>query len=443
MIKSNSLSHFAWTAATIGGSAAVRFGQNVVLSRLLVPEILGVMVVVNSVRLGIELLTDVGVEQNVVHHADGLERNFRDTAWTLQVIRGVFLGTAFLAASPFLAGVYGIDQHIFMAVACVPAIGALHSTAIFALVKNLQVRNRSLFELSTEVVGAIVTIVLAFVLRSVWAPVIGLIATVMFRAALSFSLPDARQRFAFDPEVFRRIVRFGKWIALTSLVVYAATSADRLYLGQVVPLGVLGIYGIARAIADLPTILARRIGYQVIFPSLTGSGRGGDDLGNIGATRLLFVLAACGGVAAAAACADLLIALVYDQRYHQAGWMLATLLLGGIFAILSNLNETLLLVVGRPSYASYANVARLLALGAGLTVGFTLFGLPGAVAAVALAEVCQYFFIAIAQRRIDWGFWRSDLAAILFSLAVFAAIFSLRAAMGWGSPFAGLPVIGR
>lgn len=438
MARSSTFSNFAWTAGTIGASSAVRFGLNLLLAHLLAPEIMGMLVVVNSVRLGIELLTDVGIEQNMIHHPDALEPRFRDTAWTLQVIRGVFLSAVFVIAAPWFGAGYNIDTRIFLLAACSPIINATHSTAVFALVKRLEVRRRSLFELGVDTLYALVTAIVAYVWRTGWAPVIGIVLFAVFRSALSYTLPDARQRFRLDREVAGRIIHFGKWIAITTLVMYAASNIDRLYLGRVVPLGLLGIYGIARAIADIPTLLARRISYQVVFPSLAGAGAADRNAmhTSIGRTRLYFVLVTCGGLAVAGAGGDWLIALIYDPRYHAAGWMLSVLLIGAIFAILSNLNEALLLAGGRPAYSTYANLLRLGTLAALMVAGFALAGMPGAVIAVALTEVLQFGYIAVGQWRIGQHFWRQDLAAIVVSAAIFAGLVALRASLGAGTPFA-------
>ena len=436
MAKSSTFWNFAWTAGTVGASSVVRFGLNIVLAHLLVPEILGVMVVVNSIRLGIELLSDVGIEQNIIHHADSLEPRFRDTAWTLQVLRGLMLSTIFAVGAPLFGAAYGIPASIFLVASLGPIINSLHSTAIFALVKRLEVRHRSLFELMIEVIYVVMTIGLAWVWRSVWAPVLGVVLYAALRTALSYTLPDARQRFRLDREVAMRIIHFGKWIAVTSLVTYAASNVDRLYLGTVVPLGLLGVYGIARTIAEVPTTLARRIGYQVVFPSLAGARNAGDLDGRarIARTRLAFVLVACGGIGAAASCGDLLIKLVYDPRYLQAGWMVTVLLLGAVFAILSNLNEALLLAGGRPAYSTYANLLRLGTLAVGVIGGFAVGGMVGTVIAVALAEVCQYGYIAVGQLRIRQHFWKQDAGAVLAAICLFAALVALRHALGWGTP---------
>lgn len=431
---------FVWTAGTFVVSAGLKFGLNVVLAWLLAPEILGVMVVVNAIRLGIELLTDVGIEQNIIHHRDGLTRAFRDTAWTLQLLRGLLLSGVFLAAAPLLADAYGIDTRIFLLAALSPLIGGAHSTAIFVLVKRMEVRRRNLFELSCEALAFAVQVALAAWLRSVWAPAIGLVLAVAIRSALSYALPDAAQRPRLDRAVVRRIVDFGKWIAVTSLVMYAATNLDRLYLGRVVPLALLGIYGIARAIAELPTTLARRMSYQIIFPALAAASEEGQAgaMAAIGRSRGPFVLAAAAGLALAASVADLLIGAIYDPRYAGAGWMLAVLLGGAVFAVLSNLNEALLLSAGRPLFSSIANLLRLATLAILLPTGFALAGFAGAVAAVAVTELCQYGYVATGLRAVGMHFRRQDAMAIGVAAAVFALVVAVRWQFGLGDPLAGM-----
>lgn len=430
------IAKFAWTAGTFGGSALLRFALNILLSRLLTPDIMGTMVVVNAVRLGIELLTDVGIEQNIVHHGDGAEREFRDTAWTLQVLRGALLSAVFVASAPVFAQIYEIDVRVFLLAACSPIIGALHSTAIFVLVKNLEVRRRNLFELSAEALAFVVSVGLAYWLGSVWAPAFALVAAVAIRTALSYALPDPVQHFRLDRAVARRIVVFGKWIALTSLVMYAASYLDRLYLGTVTPLAYLGIFGIARAISDLPANLARRMSYQILFPAFAASAGDRDELrGQIESTRRIFVVGAVCALCLASACSDLFINAVYDKRYAEAGWMLSILLIGGVFSVLSNLNEALILGAGRPSFASLTNILRLATLAVALPLGFGHAGFAGAVIAIALTEVLQCLYVAGALVRLRTGYWGQDGLALGAGSLVLCATLAVRFLSDNGSPF--------
>lgn len=432
----------AWTVGGFFASSGLRFILNIILARLLAPEIMGVMVVVNAVRLGIDLLTDVGIEQNIIHHPDGLTKAFRDTAWTMQVLRGVFLSALFALAAPWLAATYHIDVRIFLLAACAPLLNGLHSTAVFVLVKQMEVRRRNQFELGSEGLAFLVSVTLAWTLRSVWAPALALVAAAAIRPALSFLLPEARQSFRLDPEIRRRIVQFGKWIMVTSLVMYAATNLDRLYLGRAVPIALVGIYGIARAIADLPTTLARRLSYQIIFPAIVAA-RNGEAEGvehHMARSRLVFVAGVCGALALGAGIGDWLIGLLYDHRYASAGWILGVLLIGGVFAVLSNLNEALLLGVGRPALSSYANAARFATMAVLLPLGLHVGGFPGAVMAIAFVEICQYAYMSAGLLRMKLGYWRQDALALASATIILVGVCALRHAMGLGTSFA--PILG-
>jgi O-antigen/teichoic acid export membrane protein len=221
---------------------------------------------------------------------------------------------------------------------------------------------------------------------------------------------------------------------------YAASNLDRLYLGKNAPLALVGIYGIARAIAELPTTLARRMSYQIIFPALAGTTDDdrGERLAGLARTRLLFILTACMALAFGAGISDWLIQLVYDPRYAAAGWMLAILLVGALFATLSNLNEALLLGAGRPLLSSLANLARLASLAALLPLGFAAAGFAGAVIAVALVEAFHYLFIALGQWRVRTHYFAQDALALLLSGLAFAIVTLVRELAGWNTALTGL-----
>lgn len=258
----------AWTIAGYGVSILVRFASNVVLARLLTPQIFGVMVVVNSLRMGVELLTDVGVEQNIVHNPKGLDDEFFNTAWTLQMVRGLLLTLLFLGFSLPLSRFYGIDQKVFLAVSLLPFVNALHSTSLFGLVKAFDVKRRMLFEGSAEVFGFVTCLALALVTPTVWALIAGALIGTGARSLFSYWLPRPRHRLLLKRDCVLEIVHFSKWIFLSSLFFYCSGNVDRLTLGKLAPLAVLGIYGMARTIAEIPTTMASRLGYQTVFPFL-------------------------------------------------------------------------------------------------------------------------------------------------------------------------------
>ena len=77
-----------WMTVSYGAVQLLRLVNNVILARLLAPPIFGLMAVVNAIRVGVELLSDVGIMQNIISNPRGEDPRFYDTAWTLQAYQG-------------------------------------------------------------------------------------------------------------------------------------------------------------------------------------------------------------------------------------------------------------------------------------------------------------------------------------------------------------------
>jgi O-antigen/teichoic acid export membrane protein len=84
-----------------GGGQLIRLARSLILTRLLFPEAFGVMSLVWVVMFGLGMLSDLGVGPAIIRDKRGEDPDFLNTAWTLQVIRGVvLLGIACLIAYP-------------------------------------------------------------------------------------------------------------------------------------------------------------------------------------------------------------------------------------------------------------------------------------------------------------------------------------------------------
>ena len=92
----------AWTFAGYGLSVAIRFGTSLVLTRLLVPEMFGVMAIATIVMIGLAMFSDLGLGQSVVRSERGSEPLFLNTAWAVQILRGILLWLVALMVSALL-----------------------------------------------------------------------------------------------------------------------------------------------------------------------------------------------------------------------------------------------------------------------------------------------------------------------------------------------------
>ncbi len=91
---------------TIGGHAlsqVIRLASNLILTRLLVPEMFGLMTLANLLLVGVWLFSDLGLKQSVVQSSRGHEPTFLNTAWVVQIVRGIVM---WLMALLVALGVY-------------------------------------------------------------------------------------------------------------------------------------------------------------------------------------------------------------------------------------------------------------------------------------------------------------------------------------------------
>jgi O-antigen/teichoic acid export membrane protein len=436
-----------WTIGGFGVGQLLRVASSIILARLLAPNLFGVMLIVYSMRTAIELFSDVGIGQNIVYSKNAEDPDFYNTAWTVQLLRGLLLWVVCCLTAFPLAYFYEAPILIYV----MPIAGfatvltGVTSISLFILRKRMEVSKLNAFEVITGSVGTAVQIVLAYLSPTIWALAFGTVGTYAVSAIGSFFLaPDLKLKLFISKKYVREILTFGKWIFFGSIVYFLSMNFDRLYLAKIVPLELLGVYGIARNISDLLGLMIARLGNMVVFPFIASHSHmpRAELREQLVSIRLKFCLLASLGFSASAATADLVIRILYDQRYQAAGWMLPLLILGLWFSTISNLNESVLIGFGKPAYGAVANAFKFAWLLMGLPVAFARFGFLGAIVVVAASDICRYFVLLVGQQRERFSFGAQDLLVTFFTLCLVALFEWLRWNLGLSTSFGKLPLGG-
>jgi len=433
-----------WTIGAYGAGQVVRLVSNIILARLLAPEFFGIMLIVYSLRTGFALISDIGIGQNIIYNKNAEDPAFYNTAWTLELVRNIFLWLICLSAAAPVAHFY--QTPILVAVIPISALSLIiagaSSPARYLLQKRMMLAKFNAFETITAFAGSVVSVILAYLNPTIWALVWGAIFSSMATMIGSyFLLPDVRPQFHLSKDFAQQILQFGKWIFLSSIVFFLSTNFDRLYLAKAVPLELLGVYGISRSISELVGLLFLRLGNVVLFPFIASHSQMARAAlhKELVPIRVKFLLAATFGFSLFAATTDLAINIIYDQRYQAATWMLPILIFGSWFTILANINESTLLGLGRPSYSAISNGAKFVYLLVGLPLGLRTAGVLGCVTVIAFGDLCRYIPILIGQRRERFSFAIQDLALTLTVVMLVGLWEWLRWALGLGTSFESLP----
>ncbi len=425
-----------WSIVRMGGSRAISLGSNLVMTRLLFPEAFGLMVLVNVCLRGMHLMSDMGLGPSIIQNEKGTEPRFLNTAWVLQIIRGTIIWAVAAGLAWPLSVFYGQPElYGLITVAGLTAfIAGLESTGQYTLRRQLRPRNLAIMEFAAQATTVSTMIVWAVISPTVWVLVGGPVAGALVRAVWShFLLGEGRNRLQWDRDSARAVFHFGKWIFLSSGLYFLAGQLDRLMLPAFIPFEVLGVYGIAVLLASVPQEAVHFLSFEVIFPALSELNQLPRQQlrAKILPSRGKFLILLGTGMGLMAGSGDLIVRLLYDSRYHEAGWMLIVLVIGLWPAVMIETINPALLAVGKPRYFAYTSAARAFAIGIGVPLGYSFGGLPGVVVVVALCNLVEYAVSAYGLWRNQlWMVWQ-DIRMTALWLAVFGTVVGLRIVLPW------------
>ena len=420
------IQRLSWTTGSFGVIQLMRLVNNVVLARLLSPPLFGLMLIVNSIRTGVELLSDVGINQNIISNRQGHKPEFYDTAWTIKVIRGVVLGAVCFGSAGLFASFFGKPElaTILPVIALTFLFTGFQSASGALLQKQKSVARISMFDMGIATIFLVTHVLLALITPTIWALVLGSVITSAVALVSSYLIiPGTRHRFILDRQSAREILGFGKWIFLSSVIFFLAMNFDRLYFAKQITLTMLGIYSIARSMADMLSNFVIRTSNMVLFPAVAAMQASGPEVrARLLRSRRTMLLLVAVGLAGFVALSDLVILLLYDDRYQQAAIMLPLMLLGVWVAILCTVNDSVMLGTAKPAYPAIANAAKLATFIVGVPIAFHYYGLLAALIVLNAGEVVRYVVLWAFSRRQHLAFGRDDLAmTILFLIAILAA----------------------
>jgi O-antigen/teichoic acid export membrane protein len=437
MVTGSAMRGSVWTVGGYAAGQLIRLLGNLVLTRLLFPAVFGQMALVTVFMQGLQMFSDVGTGPAIVQSRRGDDQAFLDTAWTLQCIRGTLLWLASWAIATPLAAFFGqpLLAWLIPAAGFSALLGGLEATSTHTLQRHLRLERLTVMEVTSQLVAVLASVAGAWLDRRYYGPnhegaawvFIGanLLASLVRVGWSHLALPGHRHRFRLEPAALTELFSFGRWVFLSTLLTFMAGQADRLVFGKLIPLDLFGVYGIAAALAMLPTLAVLRVGASVAFPAYARLAARGELGPLLGRVRMPLLLGGGAIVSGLFACGPYLIHLLYDDRYLAAGWILRFLAIGAWFQIMEATAGAALLALGRVSWMAAGSAAKLACLVALIPLGFHLDGFRGALVGLVAADVVKYLVAAtgmaaqkLAGSRLDAGI---TLLVTLLSAAGLAA----------------------
>jgi O-antigen/teichoic acid export membrane protein len=416
-----------WIVGGYAMSQALRLASNLVMTRLLVPEMFGIMAIATMVMVMLTLLSDIGLRQSIVQSRRGEDPVFLDTAWVLQITRGCLLWLAALGISLVLylgrengwfppGSTYAAP--VLPAVVAVTAFSAVllgfQSTRVALAHRGLDQKRPVQIELASQLLALAVMVPLALWTRSIWAMVAGGLVASAATAALSHAwMSGHANRLRWDRTCLAELLHFGKWIFASSALYVLAVCGDRLLLGAFVDAPTLGMYAIALLLVGAVEGGVSRLFQAVSLPALSEIAR--SDPGRLRETyyRLrvpvdLLLLFLAGMLFAAG---QRVIDLLYDPRYAAAGGMLEVLALS-FLALRYGVANQIYVALGTPHRQTILHAVRFVSLYALVPPLLWLAGTRAAVWGIALHGLATLPLVFAFNARLGLNDLRREVAVL-------------------------------
>lgn len=428
----------SWAMFGYATIQVLRLGSNLIMTRLLAPELFGMMAVTLSIAIVVALLSDVGIRQAVVQSKRGESPEMLGTAYTMQVVRGVLMWLACVVVALVIAqlqrrgvfapdAVYASPDLVWVIVVATATLltNGLNSTKLMLADRALDLKRVALIEIASLVSTIVVMIVLASMWKNIWPLLIGTHVGTLVTLVLSHLwLRGPRDRLRWDRDCAAEIIGIGRWILASSALYVLSSNGDRLMLAAWMTQAQLGFYAIALTLAQAVEMAVGRLTLSVAVPAFAEVMRRDPaelpkvfwkmrtplDAVALAVSGLLFGLG------------QVIVAVLYDPRYHEAGRILQ-ILACALVLTRYGVSASAYIALGTAKYLPVINLVKLISLFTLMPLGYHLWGLDGVYWAIALHLVATLPLYYVYNRRHGLWDWRRE--------AMLSAIWPVAWGLGW------------
>lgn len=240
----------------------------VVLTRLLAPADFGIAALAVTAIGFLQAFSDVKVN-NALIAFDDLGQSHLDTAYTLGLIRGLVLAGLLLGGAGPIARFMDAPalEPVLEVMSVILLIDGIKNPAFLVYERNVDFSKEFRRQTLATLVASLAGIAAAFYFRSYWAIVVSSVIERVLQLALSYWRIPYRPKFGLA--AWRSFLGFSGWLMLQGMLTQLASMATRVLIGKFLGTEAVGIFVVARQLAELPTHELLAPLRRVLFPALS------------------------------------------------------------------------------------------------------------------------------------------------------------------------------
>lgn len=263
-----------WSAITEIAAKLVTPITSMVLARLLTPEAFGVVTTLTMIITFAELFTDAGFQKYLIQHEfkDDIDREQSTTVafWSNLVLSLFFWSIIAIFNVPLAAMVGNPGLGHVLVIACISIPLAAFSSIQTALYKrDFDFKTLFRVRIVSTFIPLLVTVPLAFWLRSYWALVIGTLTVNFVNAILLTIFSKWKPRFFYSFAKLKEMLSFSIWSMVEAISIWLTSYIDVFIVGTMLSQYYLGLYKTSSTLVGQIMGLITAITTPILFSALS------------------------------------------------------------------------------------------------------------------------------------------------------------------------------
>jgi len=232
----------------------VRIGSLTILARLLEPRDFGLVGMVTAVTGILNLLRDFGLSTAAVQRDSVTNQEMSNLFW-INISVGFCLSLLAAGIAPFLASFYHEPRLVAVGVVLaasflINALGVQHGTL---LQRHMRFVALAVIDVISLLISTALGVVVAIYGFGYWALVCVALTGPFFSSACTWMATGWIPGRPHKQHSTQSLLRFGGTVTLNGIVVYVAYNFEKVLLGRFWGADVVGIYGRAYQLSNMPT----------------------------------------------------------------------------------------------------------------------------------------------------------------------------------------------
>ncbi len=427
------------------GSILLRFMElfrSIILARLLLPEIFGLMGILSLLREGIEQFTQMGFGDAIIYRKSEIDECI-NTAWILNIIRGLLLFVLLYFLSPLVSSFYGEDVlNIGIKVLAIVFIfNGFSNTYMILYRKNIDFKKIAILNLVSQFIGIVAVIILAYYLRNIWALLFGTLFSSLAQMLLSYWIAEKKPKLSFDKKLAWEMFHYSKYLTGAGILVFLITRLDDGLVGKVLGMEELGFYINAYFFANLPATHITAILAPLIFPTYSYYNEDQEKLNQLflrvlKVVSIVTIPASFGVLALSDEIASVLLGDIWLPMVPA----LKILVFFGLFRAIGACTGPLFKAMGKPRVIFWILFWKLIIIAVIIYPLTTHYGILGTAIAVTIPMALEQIYLYALIKRMTGIMIRTLLAQLVKPLVFAVMMYSLIMLLKTVLPLTNIPL---